>query len=295
MDRFDAMRVFARVVERRSFSLAADDLGLPRSTVTDAVKTLEARLGVRLLERTTRQVRPTLDGEAHYRRCLSLIADLEDAEGAFGGARPKGMLRLEVQGTLARHFLLPNLPGFFAQYPDIEINMSESDRWIDLIREGVDCVLRFGHLPDSDMIARQVVVLERLTCAAPNYFARYGTPTDPAALDGHYMIGIRSLTTGRLRPMEFMIGDTLREVPLPVVMSVTGPESYLATARLGLGLVQVPRFHAEADLANGTLIQVLPDCPPPSVPVSLLYPRNRQLSPRVRVFIDYVMRAFGRI
>jgi DNA-binding transcriptional LysR family regulator len=295
MDRFDAMRVFTRVVERRSFSLAADDLGLPRSTVTDAVKSLEARLGVRLLERTTRQVRPTLDGEAHYRRCLSLISDLEDAEGAFGGARPKGMLRLEVQGTLARHFLLPNLPGFLAQYPDIEINMSESDRWIDLIREGVDCVLRFGHLPDSDMIARQVVVLERLTCAAPNYFARYGMPTDAGALDGHTMIGIRSLTTGRLRPMEFMVGDTLREIPLPVVMSVTGPESYLATARLGLGLVQVPRFHAETDLANGTLIQVLPDCPPPSVPVSLLYPRNRQLSPRVRVFIDYVMRAFGRI
>ena len=295
MDRFDAMRVFTRVVERRSFSLAADDLGLPRSTVTDAVKTLEARLGVRLLERTTRQVRPTLDGEAHYRRCLSLISDLEDAEGAFGGAKAKGLLRLEVQGTLARHFLLPNLPGFLAEYPEIEINMSESDRWIDLIREGVDCVLRFGHLPDSDMIARQVVVLERLTCAAPNYFARYGTPTDPAALDGHYMIGIRSLTTGRLRPMEFMIGDTLREVPLPVVMSVTGPESYLATARLGLGLVQVPRFHAETDLANGTLIPVLGECPPPSVPVSLLYPRNRQLSPRVRVFIDYVMRAFGRV
>ncbi|MGH6641315.1 MAG: LysR family transcriptional regulator [Bradyrhizobium sp.] len=294
MDRFDAMRVFTRVVERRSFSLAADDLGLPRSTVTDAVKALEARLGVRLLERTTRQVRPTLDGEAHYRRCLSLISDLEDAEGAFGGARPKGLLRLEVQGTLARHFLLPNLPGFLAEYPEIEINMSESDRWIDLIREGVDCVLRFGHLPDSDMIARQVVVLERLTCAAPNYFARYGTPADPSALDGHYMVGIRSLTSGRLRPMEFMTGDSLREVPLPVVMSVTGPESYLATARLGLGLVQVPRFHAEADLARGTLIQILPDCPPPSVPVSLLYPRNRQLSPRVRVFIDYVMRAFGR-
>jgi DNA-binding transcriptional LysR family regulator len=294
MDRFDAMRVFTRVVDRRSFTLAADDLGLPRSTVTDAVKALEARLGVRLLERTTRQVRPTLDGEAHYRRCLSLIADLEDAEGAFGGAKPSGLLRLEVQGTLARHFLLPTLPGFFAQYPDIEINMSESDRWIDLIREGVDCVLRFGHLPDSDMIARQVVVLERLTCAAPDYFERYGMPVDPGALDGHRMIGLRSLTTGRLRPMEFMIGDSLREIALPVIMSVTGPESYLATARLGLGLVQVPRFHAEADLARGTLIHVLPDCPPPPVPVSLLYPRNRQLSPRVRVFIDWLMRAFGR-
>jgi DNA-binding transcriptional LysR family regulator len=294
MDRIDAMRVFTRVVERRSFTLAAEDLGLPRSTVTDAVKQLEARLGVRLLERTTRQVRPTLDGEAHHRRCLSLIADLEDAEGAFGGAKPKGLVRLEVQGTLARHFLLPNLPGFFAEYPDIEINMSESDRWIDLIREGVDCVLRFGDLPDSDMIARRVVELERLICAAPIYFERYGTPVDPGALDGHRMIGLRSLTTGRLRPMEFLIGDALREIALPVIMSVTGPESYLATARLGLGLVQVPRFHAEADLARGTLVQALPECPPPSVPVSLLYPRNRQLSPRVRVLIDWLVRAFGR-
>ncbi|QPF85686.1 LysR family transcriptional regulator [Bradyrhizobium genosp. L] len=294
MDRFDAMRVFTRVVERRSFSDAADDLGLPRSTVTDAVKGLEARLGVRLLERTTRTVRPTLDGEAHYRRCVSLIADLEDAEGAFGGARPKGLLRLEVQGTLARHFLLPNLPGFLAEYPDIEINMSESDRWIDLIREGVDCVLRFGQLTDSDMIARQVVMLDRLTCAAPNYFARYGTPTDPLKLDGHCMIGIRSLTTGRLRPMEFLIDGVLKEFPLPAPMSITGPESYLATAKLGLGLVQVPRFHAEADLAQGTLVEVLQHCRPPSVPVHLLYPRNRQLSPRVRVFIDYVMRAFGQ-
>jgi DNA-binding transcriptional LysR family regulator len=166
MDRFETMRVFTRVVERRSFTLAADDLGLPRSTVTDAVKQIEARLGVRLLERTTRHVSPTLDGEAYHRRCLSLIADLEDAEGAFSGAKPKGLLRIEVQGTLARHFLLPSLPGFFARYPNIELNMSESDRWIDLIREGIDCVLRFGQLPDSDMIARRVAVLERLTCAA---------------------------------------------------------------------------------------------------------------------------------
>jgi DNA-binding transcriptional LysR family regulator len=294
VDRFDAMRVFTRVMERRSFTLAAEDLGLPRSTVTDAVKQLEARLGVRLLERTTRQVRPTLDGEAHHRRCLSLIADLEDAESAFGGAKPKGLVRLEVQGTLARHFLLPKLPDFFAEFPDIELNMSEGDRWIDLISEGVDCVLRFGHLPDSDMIARQAVMLDRLTCAAPNYIERYGTPVDPGALDGHRMIGLRSLTTGRLRPLEFKIGDALREISLPVTLSVTGPESYLATARLGLGLVQVPRFHVETDLARGMLIQVLAEFPPPSVPVSLLYPRNRQLSPRVRVFIDWLMRAFGR-
>jgi DNA-binding transcriptional LysR family regulator len=293
MDRFETMLVFTRVVERRSFTLAADDLGLPRSTVTDAVKQIEARLGVRLLERTTRHVAPTLDGEAFHKRCLSLIADLEDAEGAFGGAKPKGLLRIEVQGTLARHFLLPGLPEFFSEYPDIEINMSESDRWVDLVREGVDCVLRFGQLPDSDLIARRVTILERLNVAAPNYLERYGTPKNPDALDGHRMVGLRSLTTGRLRPMEFLIDEKLRSVPLPVIMSVTGPESYLATARLGLGLVQVPRFHAEADLADGTLVQVLDAFPPPPVPVSLLYPRNRQLSPRVRVFIDWLVRAFG--
>jgi len=294
MDRFEAMRVFTRVVERRSFTITANDLGVPRSTVTDAVKTLEARLGVRLLERTTRTVRPTLDGEAHYRRCLALIADLEDAEGAFGGAKPKGLLRLEVQGTLARHFVVPRLPDFFAEYPDIEISMSETERWVDLIREGIDVVLRFGQLPDSDMIAREVVVLQRLTCAAPNYVERHGTPVTPDALDGHRMIGLRSLTTGRVRPMEFMVGDGVQEIMLPTTISVTGTESFLATARLGLGLVQIPYFHAEQDLARGTLVQVLPAWPPRPVPVSLLYPRNRQLSPRVRVFLDWAMRLFGR-
>jgi DNA-binding transcriptional LysR family regulator len=294
MDRFEAMRVFARVVERRSFTIAANDLGVPRSTVTDAVKTLEARLGVRLLERTTRTVRPTLDGEAHYQRCLALIADLEDAEGAFGGAKPKGLLRLEVQGTLARHFVAPSLPDFFAEYPDIEISMSETERWVDLIREGVDVVLRFGQLPDSDMIAREVVVLQRLTCAAPNYLERHGTPVTLDALDGHRMIGLRSLTTGRVRPMEFMVGDGVQEIMLPTTISVTGTESFLATALLGLGLVQIPYFHAEQALAQGALVQVLSAWPPRPVPVSLLYPRNRQLSPRVRVFLDWAMRLFGR-
>src|SRR5260221_2562125 len=176
MDRFDAMRVFTRVVDRRSFTLAAEDLGLPRSTVTDAVKQLEARLGVRLLERTTRQVRPTLDGEAYHRRCLSLISDLEEAEAALGGAKPKGLLRVDVHGTLARHFLLPRLPDFLAEYPDIELFISEGDRLVDLIREGIDCVLRVGDLRDSDMVARRVAMLEEITCAAPNYIDRFGQP-----------------------------------------------------------------------------------------------------------------------
>ena len=210
MDRFDAMRLFARIVERRSFTLAAQDIGIPRSTVTQALKQLEARLGVRLLQRTTRTVTPTLDGEAYYRRCLAIIDDVEDAEGAFGGSKPKGMLRIEVQGTLARYFLLPGLADFFAHYPDIEISMSEGDRWVDLVREGVDCVLRFGSLPDSDMVARRLGMLERLTYAAPDYIQRFGLPADLDGLAGHRMVGLRSLTTGNLWPLEFIAGSAVR-------------------------------------------------------------------------------------
>ena len=197
MDRFDAMRVFTRVVERRSFTLAAEDLGLPRSTVTDAIKQLEARLGVRLLERTTRQVGPTLDGEAYHPRCLSLIADLEDAEDAFGGAKPNGLLRVDVHGTLARHFVMPHLPDFLAEYPGIELYMSEGDRLADLIHEGIDCVLRVGGLQDSDMIARRVAMLEEITCAGPAYIDRFGQPASVDALDGHIMVGFHSSGTGR--------------------------------------------------------------------------------------------------
>jgi DNA-binding transcriptional LysR family regulator len=294
MDRFEAMRAFVRIVERRSFTLAAQDIGVPRSTITQTIKQLEARLGVRLIQRTTRTVSPTLDGEAYYRRCMAIIDDVEDAEGAFGGTKPKGMLRIEVQGTLARHFLMPGLPEFFAQYPDIEITMSEGDRYVDLVREGVDCVLRFGVLPDSDMIARRVGLLQRMTYAAPDYIARFGMPADIAALSGHRMVGLRRLSTASLEPLQFSVGDSVQRLTLPAPMSVTGPESYIVSARLGLGLVQMPNFHAVADVARGTLVRVLPDFPPLAVPVSLLYPPNRQLSPRVRLFMDWAAREFEK-
>jgi len=288
------MRVFTRIVERRSFTLAAEDLGLPRSTVTDAVKQLEARLGVRLLQRTTRHVSPTLDGEAYHRRCLSLIADLEDAESAFSGARPKGLLRIDVHGTLARHFVVPHLPKFLDEYPDIELFMGEGDRLVDLIREGVDCVLRVGYLQDSDMVGRRVGLLEEATCAGPDYVRRFGLPESVETLDGHRMVGFRSSASGGLLPLKFTVGGEIRSAMLPATVSVNGAESFVAMARLGLGLMQVPRYHVEDDFLRGTLVPVLEDFPPPPSPVSLLYPRNRQLSPRVRVFIDWLTRTFER-
>jgi DNA-binding transcriptional LysR family regulator len=295
MDRLEAMRLFARVVERRSFTQAANDLGLPRSTATHVIRQLEERLSVRLLQRTTRTVRPTLDGEAYYRRCLAILDDVEDAENAFRGAAPKGMLRIEVQGTLARHFLTPGLPAFFARYPGIEIVMSESERWVDVVREGVDCVLRFGILPDSDLVARQVTLLERITVAAPAYLARFGRPQTPDDLAGHRQVGLRSITTGVLRVFEFASadGEVVRLNDIAAPYSVTGTESYRDGVLLGLGLAQMPVFHVADDLAEGRLERVLADYPVPAMPVSVLYPRNRQLSPRVRLFIDWAVRQFA--
>lgn len=283
MDRLEAMRVFTRVVERRSFTLAAADTGLPRSTVSDAVKEMEARLGVRLLQRTTRHVSPTLDGEAYYRRCLAILADIEDAEGAFAGAKPKGPLRVDVHGTLARHFVLPNLPAFLARYPEIEVYMSEGDRLVDLVREGIDCVLRVGALQDSDMVGRTVAILDEVTLAAPAYVDLHGMPRHPDALDGHKMVGFHSSATGRVLPLEFTVAGAVREITLPATVSVNAAESYIAAAKLGLGLIQIPRYHADVTVAAGELVRVLEDFPPTSSPVSLLYPRNRQLSPRAGV------------
>lgn len=294
MDRFDAMRVFTRVTERRSFTLAAKDLAIPRSTVTDAVKQLEERLGVRLLQRTTRVVLPTLDGEAYYQRCLAILADVEDAEGAFAGSKPKGLLRVDVHGTLARHFVLPGLPSFLQTYPDIEFYMSEGDRFTDLIREGVDCVLRVGVLQDSDLISRRIAMLEEVTLASPDYIEKQGMPEHPNALAGHTMVGFRSSATGGILPLELSVGGKLQERTLPAVVSVSAAESYVSAAKLGLGLIQIPRYHAQEAIQSGQLVQVLKDYPPAPTPVSLLYPHNRQLSPRVRVFIDWLTREFSQ-
>jgi DNA-binding transcriptional LysR family regulator len=294
VDRLEQMRLFTRVVDRRSFSQAAHDLDIPRSTATQAIRQLEERLGVRLLQRTTRTVRPTLDGEAYYRRCLVILDDIEDAEGAFMGVAPKGMLRVEVQGTIARHFLMPGLPEFFARYPEIGLAMSESDRWVDVVREGVDCVLRYGALPDSDLVARTVAMLPRITCAAPAYLDRYGRPEAPEDLAWHRAVGLRSITTGALAPFEFVRPEGLVRVEVAAPFSVTGTESFLDGVRLGLGLAQMPLFHVQGELQAGRLEQVLAGFPAPSAPVSVLYPRNRQLSPRVRLFIDWIVQQFAQ-
>jgi DNA-binding transcriptional LysR family regulator len=294
MDRFQEMQIFVRIVERRSFTKAADDLHLPRATVTNAMKRMEERLGARLLDRTTRQVNPTLDGEAYYNRCLRLLADMEEAEGSFRDAAPKGLLRVNLQGTLARHFVIPALPAFLARYPALELSIGEGDRLVDLVREGIDCVLRAGDLQDSSMVGRRVAQMEQVTCASPDYLARHGEPKHWKDFAGHLAVNYVSSTTGRPYPLEFNTGEGLKLVTLAGLVAVTGADVYTASAVAGLGFIQVPRYRIADELAEGKLRVVLPEYSPPSMSVSVLYPQNRQLSSRVRAFADWLTEIFAQ-
>ena len=293
MDRFQEMQIFTRIVERRSFSAAAEDLQLPRATVTNASKRLERRLGARLLERTTRVVAPTLDGQAYYERCVRLLGDLAEMESVFARTAPAGLLRVSVQSTLARHVVAPSLPGLLARYPALELQISEGDRLVDLVREGIDCVLRVGNLQDSSMVALSLAQLEQVTCASPDYVARFGRPQQLEDLDRHEAVNFVSSATGRPYPLEFMRDGELRQRTLPGAVTVTGADMYTACAIAGLGIVQVPRYRIEAELRSGSLEVLLPELPPPTLPVSVLYPQNRQLSPRVRVFVDWLKGVFA--
>ena len=205
MDRLDVMRLFTRIVERQSFTLAAQDLEWPRSTATQVIQDLEKRLGVRLLQRTTRHVKATLDGEAYYRRCVAILGEVEDAEAAFSDAKPRGLLRVDVHGTLTRHFVLPALPAFLAKYPDLQLHIGEGDRLVDLVREGIDCVLRVGDLQDSAMVGRRVALLDEVTCASSAYLAHRGTPVSIDDLTGHVSIGFVSSASGMALPLEFTV------------------------------------------------------------------------------------------
>ncbi|KRD22231.1 MULTISPECIES: LysR family transcriptional regulator [Acidovorax] len=290
MDRFQSMQLFTRIVELGSFTRAAEDLQLPRASVTLAVQDLEKRLGTRLLQRTTRHVSTTPDGQAYYERCQRLLADLEETETAFGNAvsTPRGKLRVDLQGTLARHFVLPRIGEFCMRYPDVELEIGMGDRLVDLVREGVDCVLRGGELRDSTMVARRVALLPQVTCASREYLARHGTPTTVDALRGHRAVNFLSQRTGKPLPFDFIVDGVARSVQLKGPVAVSDADAYHACCAAGLGLIQVPRYHIAPRLADGSLCEVLAPFRPAPMPVSVLYPHSRQLSPRVRVFVDWL-------
>jgi DNA-binding transcriptional LysR family regulator len=298
MDRLQAMRVFTRIVELGSFTRAADDLSLPRATLTHTIKRLEERVGAHLLQRTTRSVRPTRDGEVYYNHCVRLLADLDAVEADFREAAvlPKGTLRIDLASSLARHVLIPALPDFLARYPQIDLDIGTSDRFVDLVQEGVDCVLRSGELQDSTMVGRRVATLAQVTVASADYVRRHGLPRTLADLQhGHVAVNWASPTTRRQTPLEFMVGRKMREIALPARVTVSGTEAYLTSCEAGLGIAQFPRYRIEDALAEGRLVALLPTTPAPSLPVSVLYQSQRQLPLRLRVFIDWVAELMGDV
>lgn len=295
MDRLQAMRLFTRIVDLGSFSRAAEQLDLPRASATQIIKQLETHLGVRLLLRTTRQVSTTLDGAAYYQRCVAILADIDEAEASFTQAarHPQGKLKVDLPGSLARLRVIPALPDFYRAYPQITLEIGISDRYIDLVRDGVDCVLRAGELADSSLVARRLALLPQITCASRDYLARHGTPQTLDELMAHQVVDYFSASSGKALPLEFVVAGQTQTLRLPAALAVNNADAYVAACEAGLGIVQVPLYHVAPQLAAGTLVELLPQQRPPALPLSVLYPQHRQLSPRLRVFVDWLAALFA--
>lgn len=291
------MQVFMGVVDANSFSRAADNLGLPRATVTTTIQNLESHLKVRLLNRTTRSVSLTPDGAAYYERCARILAELEETEAAFKDAaqRPQGRLRIDVPATVGRQVLIPRLCDFRERYPDIELVIGMGDRPVDLVQEAVDCVIRGGELIDSTLVARRIGSLSFVTCAAPSYFERYGVPKTLEDLkENHQAVHYFSTRTGRVIDWDYMIDGVRTEVKIKGSVSVNDAEGYMALALQGFGMVQAARFMAIPHIEKGELVEVLKQWKPAALPISVLYPQNRHLSPKVRAFTDWAAELFSQ-
>jgi LysR family transcriptional regulator for bpeEF and oprC len=299
MDKLAAMQAFVRVVEAGTFTKAADTLSLPKPTVTRLVQSLESQLETQLLKRTTRRVTVTPDGAAYYDRAVRLLGEIDELESSMTKAKvsPKGRLRIDVGSTVAQLLVIPALPDFYARYPHIQIDMGVSDRPVDLIGENVDCVLRGGEITDQSLVARRIGDFHLIVCASPEYLKRHGTPQHPHDLEdeGHTVVNHFSHRTGRIYPFVFAReGDEKIEVNGRHALSVNDSNANLAAGLAGLGIVRLGTFQAAPYLASGALQPLLLDWCAESVPLHVVYPPNRHLSAKLRVFVDWVAELFAR-
>lgn len=292
MDKIKAMRAFVRIVEANSFSKAAETLNVPRAALTATLQKLEAALGVQLLQRTTRRLSLTPEGFDYLRDCHDILQALELAEARFKGqdaARPQGRLRVELPSTLGRNFILPQLGLFRDTYPDLELDISFTDRLVDLTEEGADCAVRVGKLQDSAMIGRQIGHMGFVLCAAPAYVARHALPQSVAALSAHRSVVHIAGRTGRAFDWDLLVdGKPVRVTPRGPV-SVNDGDANLICALQGLGLARCATYQARPHFENGSLVPVLPGAPLPALPISLVYPKGRLAAPKLRVFADWLL------
>lgn len=298
MDRFDAMQAFVRVVETGSFTKAAETLHMSKTTVTQLIQQLEARLRVKLLNRTTRKVNVTADGAVYYERVLRLLADMDDAETSLTGALtlPRGRLRVDVPSPLASMILVPALPEFYALYPDIQIDMGVSDRIVDMIDENVDCVVRGGELTDQSLMARRVGDLQLGVFAAPSYLARVGTPVHPRELENshHHVVGFLWARTGKPLPYALRNNGERLQIKGRYVLAVDDGNAYLAAGLAGLGVLWLPTYMSKPFEARGELVPLFEKWRIDPMPLYIAFAPNRHISLKLRVFIDWVTALMAR-
>lgn len=297
MDRLDAIAIYLRVAELGSFTQAAESLGLPKASVSAAVRQLENGLGTRLLHRTTRKVSLTQDGQAFQERGREVLAEVDELHGMFAGHRAElaGRLRIDLPSRIARDIVLPRLPEFLAAHPRLEVELGATDRYVDLVREGYDLVLRVGTLADSSLVAKPLGALRMVSCASPGYLAAHGQPGDIADLARHRLV--HYTTVLGTRPGGFEYVDTAsgknRSAAMAGVLTVNNSDTYQAACLAGLGIAQMPEIAVRGQLADGSLVEVLPGLPVPALPVSLVYPSRRQLPLRARMFMEWLEAVMG--
>ena len=290
MDKLLAMEVFVHVVDAGGFTRAAQQLQMPKATVSTLLQKLETLLGAKLLNRTTRQISVTADGAAYYERCLRILGEVKDSEEALSSSRSaaSGRLRVEVPNGLGTMIIIPALPAFMARYPDVQLEMGCSDRTVDLIEEGVDCALRGGNLADSSLIARRVGIMQFMTVASSSYLERHGIPQHPQDLMQHLCINYFSARSGKIYDWDFAKGEEKFEFPVPSRFAINNRGAHLAGVLAGLGIAQLPAFMLPTYLQNAQLQVVLPEWSSQPVPLHVVYPHNRHLSAKVRAFVEWV-------
>ena len=291
MNPLDRMQIFARVAELSSFTQAAQVLGLPKASASLAVQQLEAQLGTRLLHRTTRRVQLTQDGQAYFERCKDLLDDVDELQAMFqqpAGTALRGRVRIDMSTGIARQLVLPALPELLARHPLLEVELSSTDRRVDLVREGFDCVIRVGPVAEPGLVARPLGVVRVATCASPAYLAKKGTPQTLADLAQHDLVHYVSTLGTRSAGFETTDGDTAAFHAMAGRVTVNSAEAYLGACAAGLGLIQAPLLGVRELIDRGLLVEVLPHHPAPPMPVTLIYPHRRHLPQRVRVVMDWL-------
>lgn len=290
VDKFQAMRLFVRVVDTGVIARAAEGLDIPQATATTLLQRLEASLGVKLLNRTTRRLSVTPDGAAYYARAVAILDDIRDTEEALAqhSLAPKGRVRVDVPTLIARSVIVPALPDFFAKYPDIELALACNERHFDLVAEGIDCALWIGDIDDESLIASRVGFLYFATCAAGSYLNAHGAPVHPRDLKAHRCLNHFSPRTGDTVEWIFSQGRERVRAVFPGNLALEDENSYVAAAEAGLGIAQLPAFVVKEAMERRSLDLLLADWSPEPAPLHVVYPQSRHLSRRVRVFVDWL-------